>query len=161
MSKLNLDQQCARFGHDMCQAVSGVYQGKEKKTKTENLITKSLGVLQEDGVYAFFLYLAAQAKSIDEKNGKKPKRGQGERDGKGGKDEKAAAALASKATDLLCDEQVTLLQLPTPNRKIRETLEAICAEDGLADRLDDLLLAKRLLEQALTYARYHAKALGN
>jgi len=28
--------------------------GKIDKAKTENLITKSLGVLQEDGVYAFF-----------------------------------------------------------------------------------------------------------
>lgn len=30
---------------------------------------------------------------------------------------------------------------------------------GLADNLDKLLLAKHLLEQALIYARYHAKAL--
>jgi hypothetical protein len=31
--------------------------------------------------------------------------------------------------------------------------------DHLAGDLDQLLLAKRLLEQALIYARYHAKAL--
>jgi hypothetical protein len=31
--------------------------------------------------------------------------------------------------------------------------------DGLAADLDSLLLAKRLLEQALIYTRYHAKAL--
>jgi len=52
----NLDRLCAHFGYKMCEQVGEAFQkdGKIDKAKTENLITKSLGVLQEDGVYAFF-----------------------------------------------------------------------------------------------------------
>lgn len=134
MSKLNLDQQCARFGHDMCQAVSGVYQGKEKKTKTENLITKSLGVLQEDGVYAFFLYQRSRSKSEIE----------------GARKLEAQAVALLKAVPIKPFDTVT------------DPLQAVRGDKttkGLADDLDNLLLAKRLLEQTLIYARYHAKAL--
>jgi len=42
-----LDMKCAEYGNNIA-SLSGI---------DETLITKSLGVLQEDGVYAFFLYL--------------------------------------------------------------------------------------------------------
>ena len=45
----NLDLECAKYGNKIV-----------KSDKDETLITKSLGVLQEDGVYAFFLYLASR-----------------------------------------------------------------------------------------------------
>ena len=45
----NLDLKCAECGSKIPQS-----------NKDETLITKSLGVLQEDGVYAFFLYLASR-----------------------------------------------------------------------------------------------------
>ncbi len=47
-----LDMKCAKYGSEIASA-SG---------NDETLITKALGVLQEDGVYAFFLYLASQKK---------------------------------------------------------------------------------------------------
>ena len=47
-----LDMKCAEYGNIIANI----------KNNTETLITKSLGVLQEDGVYAFFLYLASQKK---------------------------------------------------------------------------------------------------
>lgn len=43
-SQVNLDQLCAQYG--------------------ENFITNSLGVLQEEDVYMFFLYLASQAREV-------------------------------------------------------------------------------------------------
>jgi hypothetical protein len=139
----NLDQLCARFGYQMAQRVNKEFL---KASDTENLITKSLGVLQEDGVYAFFLYLASQ---IKEKKGDKKDRLS-----------EAARILANQATHLLQHEWLSLIQAGGGDDAYKRAMEEIRREDGLASRLNDLLLAKRLLEQALIYARYHAKALG-
>lgn len=43
-----LDMKCAEYGYIIA------------ASNNETLIRKSLGILQEDGVYAFFLYLASQ-----------------------------------------------------------------------------------------------------
>ncbi len=51
----NLDSICAKHGYEI---VKGITDAKA----LENLITKSLGVLQENGVYAFYLYLAYRSK---------------------------------------------------------------------------------------------------
>ena len=55
MSTQNLDQLCAKYGWNIADKV---HQAIGKNA--ENHITKSLGVLQEDGVYAFFLYQASR-----------------------------------------------------------------------------------------------------
>lgn len=139
---LNLDRLCAQYGWEICDEVSKALTPKDKpngkpdKAKTENLVTKSLGVLQEDGVYAFFLYQAS--------------RGAREKDG--------AAALRAQAHALFRAVAIK------PFGDVMDSLEAVRGNKeknikGLADDLDSLLLAKRLLEQALIYARYHAKAL--
>ncbi|NLF01739.1 MAG: hypothetical protein GX601_12260, partial [Anaerolineales bacterium] len=61
---------------------------------------------------------------------------------------------------LLSDNQVTLL--PESVDDTAAVLEALREPGGISDDdLDKLLLAKHLLEQALIYARYHAKALEN
>ena len=117
---VNLDQLCAKYGYDMCQAVNTQFKDK---SKTENLITKSLGVLQEDGVYAFFLYQVSRGKR----------------------------ELKEQAAKLLKAAKIKAFQSPN------DPLKAV--RDELANDLDQLLLAKRLLEQTLIYARYHAKAL--
>ncbi len=136
---MNLDQRCAYFGYEMCRHVGDAFKkdGKIDKAKTENLITKSLGVLQENGIYAFFLYLAA--------------RGSSEADG--------AKQLGKHAAALLSEKKIALL--PANAQDINAVLTELRRPDGLADNLDDLLLAKQLLEQALIYARYHAKAVGD
>ncbi|MBU1599027.1 hypothetical protein KKG61_02805 [bacterium] len=127
----NLDLECASRGSEIAE---GVFAELKEKNKTENLLTKSLGVLQEDGVYAFFLYLASQGK---EENGRK------------NSERKAAEACISKATDLL---KGVGLPLNNANQVLQDIREK------LADKLDFLLLAKQLLERTLVYARYHAKA---
>jgi hypothetical protein len=126
MSKQNLDQLCAQFGWKMADEVH-----KAISKNAENHITKSLGVLQEDGVYAFFLYQAS--------------RGQREKPG--------ADRLRDQARELLREAAIKGFENTT-----NDPLQAV--RDHLASDLDQLLLAKRLLEQALIYARYHAKALG-
>lgn len=47
----NLDAQCAHYGFNLAE-----------KVKDDTLITKTLGVLQEQGVYAVFLYLTSKEK---------------------------------------------------------------------------------------------------
>lgn len=131
MNAPNLDQLCARYGHQMAQELSAAI-----KKAAENHITKSLGVLQEDGVYAFFLYQESR------------------------KSEKAGAdKLKALAAELLKQAGIK------PFDSAIDSLEAVRGNPhkqiaGLVANLDDLLLAKCLLEQALIYARYHAKALG-
>jgi hypothetical protein len=100
-----------------------------KAADTENLITKSLGILQENGVYAFFLYLASR----------------------GSREQPGAKKLTEQARAFLKEAHIAAFQ------NASDPLQAV--RDHLAGDLDQLLLAKRLLEQALIYARYHVKAL--
>jgi hypothetical protein len=124
MSKQNLDQICAKYGYRIAEKV---YEAIGKQA--ENHITKSLSVLREDGVYAFFLYQAS--------------RGQREKPG--------ADKLRDQARELLKEAGIKGFE------NAGDPLAAV--RDQLAGDLDQLLLAKRLLEQALIYARYHIKAL--
>lgn len=121
----NLDQLCAKYGWEIA---SKVHQAIGKQA--ENHITKSLGVLQENGVYAFFLYQASR----------------------GSREKPGAERLTEQAKELLSEAGIVSFNNPG------DPLQAV--RDHLASNLDQLLLAKRLLEQALIYARYHAKALG-
>lgn len=143
MSSQNLDQLCARYGHKMA-------------TKSdENHITKSLGVLQENGVYAFFLYQESKrTKAKDGKNQKmaadKAGNAQSSKADGGQEDKDHATTVSGLAAKMLREQEVSLLP---PGEDV---LAAVC---NLTENLDDLLMAKRLLEQTLIYARYHAKAL--
>lgn len=48
----NIDFECARASEKIRQKIEGL---TDKDVETE--ITKALGVLQEEGLYAFFLYI--------------------------------------------------------------------------------------------------------
>lgn len=52
----NLDYMCAKYGGELAEIA-----------KDENLLKKSLGVLQEDGLYAFIIYLEKEKKEIRER----------------------------------------------------------------------------------------------
>lgn len=124
MSGVNLDQLCAKYGWQMADEVRRAIQ-----KQAENHITKSLGILQKDGVYAFFLY----------------------QESRGAREKPGADKLKEQATSFLKEAGIEAFQ------NTNDPLRAV--RDHLAGDLDQLLLAKRLLEQALIYARYHAKAL--
>jgi len=104
----------------------------------DNLVTKALGVLQENGVYACMLYLLSRTQDK----------------------EKRIAAVVS-------DEMLTLLAglgfegwekptIPNPRRRSETILKRV--SDRVTKDLERLLLAKETLEQMLIYARYGAKA---
>lgn len=124
MNGINLDQLCARYGWQIAEKLN-----QNIPKNAENHITKSLGVLQEDGVYAFFLYQSSR----------------------GDREIKGAVELSNLAKQLLAEAGIP---------SFKDTNDPLAAvRDHLANNLDQLLLAKRVLEQALTYARYHAKAM--
>ncbi|MBN2568239.1 MAG: hypothetical protein JXB42_02290 [Deltaproteobacteria bacterium] len=123
-----LDLKCAEYGRKIISAV-----GSTEKNKIESMITKALGVLQEDGVYAFALY--TKSKSGNESTEKK-----------------TAQILFNKAFDILKDDEIRILE--NTDEDFFNAMEA-----NLSDDLDKLIFAKELLERTLIYARYHAKAL--
>ena len=64
-NKINLDQLCAEYGYKFAAKVSKA-DGLDAK-KAEVLITKTLGVLQEQGLYAFALF--CESRTSVEKSG--------------------------------------------------------------------------------------------
>lgn len=117
-----LDQECAKYGYEIAVQIE----------KNDNLINKALGVLQEQGVYAYFLFLKA---SSDEAKSKK--------------------IIINTSWKLLSSGIIESMK--SENWDDHNWHEII--REKLLGNLDDLFLAYRLLEQTLIYARYHAKAL--
>lgn len=123
---MNLDQLCAEYGNKFAKEVR---QALGNPKAAESLLTKALGVLQEQGLYAFVLF--CESRSSQEKEG--------------------AKKIDDLTKELLKDKLRLISGI--------DLLEEIRKDDGLASRLDDLTLAIQVLEKSLIYARYHAKAL--
>ena len=104
---------------------------KKRAGNVDNTVTKALGVLQENGVYACFLYLKAK--------------------------EKVHGDVVVEEMLSLLDGLGFGWSKPT-NNSSEAVLEHI-TEKVTVD-LERLLLAKETLEQMLIYARYGAKARG-
>lgn len=119
----NLDYLAAKHAQKL------IAEAKGDAKDLENTLTKTLGVLQENGVYACFLYLLASQK------------------------EKGTQVIA-KMLALLQDLQFPAL--PKADAGNQAVLQYV-TEHITADLLR-LLLAKEALEQMLIYARYGAKA---
>jgi hypothetical protein len=113
----------------------------QKAAKVDNLITKALGVLQENGVYAALLYL--YSRSADEQSVARQIRLQ------------LLHLTSELALKPPTDKQVG-------DKEVVEDAPASAALQFLTDHicgnLDRLLLVKQLWEQTLIYARYGAKA---
>ncbi|WP_299645329.1 hypothetical protein, partial [uncultured Chloroflexus sp.] len=97
----------------------------------DNTVTKALGVLQENGVYACFLYLLAKEKE----NG---------------------SVVVDEMLNLLAGLGFDWTK---PANNNPETVLSHISGKVTVD-LERLLLAKETLEQMLIYARYGAKARG-
>lgn len=121
----NLDFLCMQSAQAMA-ATPG------KKSDKENLATKSLGVLLENGPYGMVLYLETQKSEVARR---------------------------------YCEHLLSLLR----NDTLKECLPAVPSKyefqgvtswlQETARDLDTYLFIKRLWQQALTYARYHCKAI--
>lgn len=114
----NLDLACAKTG----QAIA------EKPSKElENLVTSALAVLEEQGVYALFLFLETRGGDV-------------------------AKTIGQRVRELLrkTPRRAPLLS-DNGNGDIFKSLQS------MSEDLDELLLARDLLRQTLVYARYHAR----
>ena len=113
------------------QAAQAMTAGAGEKGAKENLATKALSVLLENGPYGMILYLEVQKKE-------------------------QTIARAYRDQLLALAGHAVVNPMP-PNKadfpKVTEWLQKAAAS------LDTYLFVKRLWQQALTYARYHAKAI--
>ena len=103
----------------------------ESRDILETVATKTLGVLQENGVYAAVLYTFTRA------------------------DKHKKAADAVRAGLLAMAPQLGLAAAPTHGRPadvLAHVTETVCKN------LDRMLLVKQVWEQALIYTRFGAKA---
>jgi hypothetical protein len=122
----NLDRLVAQYAQAIIRRTSD-----KKASDIDNTIIKALGVLQENGVYACFLYLKAKEKD----NGD---------------------VVVEEMLNLL-DSLGFGWGKPATN-KVEDALRHIM--EKVTVNLERLLLAKETLEQMLIYARYGAKARG-
>lgn len=125
---INLDFLCMKTAQQMV-------DGPGKPNDKENLATKALGILLENGPYGLVLYFETP-------------------DGLG----KLRKRYQKQLVDMCRDELIAsyLAGGAAPEHHFEATTRWLQA---LAENLDRYLFLKRLWQQTLTYARYHAKAL--
>lgn len=110
---------------------------KRNADDVDNLVTKALGVLQENGLYACGLYLLSRTQK---------------------KEQDIAGAVRAELVNLLAALPFGWGR-PETGRPEDEALLAYLSGRVAGDpHLERLLLAKETLEQMLIYARYGAKA---
>ncbi len=114
----NLDMKCVELG----QTIANITRVDEK------LITTTLGVLEEQGLYAAMLFLEARGKE--------------------------AGNDVCKKVSVFFEKTPENHPLVNGNNNIK-ILDAV---KELSKNLDDLLFARDLIRQSLIYARYHVKA---
>lgn len=124
---IHLEPIAAQAGHAMLAA-------EDSPKGQENLITKALMVLAEQGIFALGLFLVSQSRREDAQRA-----------------ERIHGALAQLMADAGIADAAQPAFSPAYYRQLTAGQEA-------AD-LAQVLLTKQLLETALTYGRYHAKGL--
>ncbi|HEB77760.1 MAG TPA: hypothetical protein ENI90_04445 [Methylothermaceae bacterium] len=136
----NLDKLTARWAQEMVsQAQAGVEDVKKPVDTLERLATKTLGVLQEQGVYAMMLFLFSRTS-----------------------DEAKVAESCIRPQLYQVLREIPSFEdkgsIPNAHADARTALKFYT--DKVLDDLDTLLLVRDLYEQTLIYARYGAKAAG-
>jgi len=132
VNTLNLDQLAAQHAQKMVSNAENVSKSVEV---LERLVTKTLGVLQSQGVYAMMLFLLSR--SGEEKN--------------------IAPAIYNECNVLIKKlPGFSGISVPEKNVDDKTTLKFYSSDD--VQKIDNLLLIRDLFEQTLIYARYGAKA---
>jgi len=127
--KDNLDFQAAKLSQQIIEET--IKENLIDSSSVENLVTKTLGVLQENGVYACILYLQSRSSDNDKK------------------------ISNSVMKNLFKMTELTGIKPPVDSSST-DTLEFVSKD--ICKDLDTLFLIKQLWEQILLYARYGAKA---
>ena len=133
---LNLDYKCMEYAQKIIDSIDK--SDKKKIKELENNLRKALGVLQEDGVYAMFLWLEKNASNVRKELVKFLN----------DEDEEDKDRNKIKIRKYLLND----------DKKFREEFDKFCEDlQKVATDIDKLLFMKKLLERTLTYALYHAK----
>jgi len=129
----NLDTLAAQTAQEIVRGVipQEDTDATKKAAALDNVATKTLGVLQENGVYAATLFLYSRSNT----------------------DAKIALFVRTRLLGLAAHE---VLNRPEPADQAPEALKFVT--DHICNDLDTLLLVKQLWEQTLIYVRYGAKA---
>ncbi len=124
----NLDRLCAETGNEYAEQTIRAFNGDP--SRADALLTKALGVLQEQGLYAFSLFCLSRSGN-----------------------EKTGANKIEQITMHLLKNKLHLIGGDKLLAELRQN-------DGLASssKFGDLTLAIQVIEKALVYARYHSKA---
>jgi len=123
---MNLDLEAAKAAQEIINNTA-----ENKSSEVENLVTKTLGVLQENGVYACMLFLYSRTSGTDK-------------------------AVSKVTRERLLKMTELLDKKPDGNDKAENVLKFLTKH--ICNDLDTLFLTKQLWEQTLIYARYGAKA---
>jgi hypothetical protein len=129
----NLDRLAAKHAQNIIATTMG-----RDKDDVENVLTKALGVFQEQGIYAGMLYLLSRTNETE-----KP----------------IAHAVRDELVGLLNEPELQAFGLAydgevnNTQRLLNHFVNPICSAP-----VQTVLLVKDLFEQTLTYARYSAKA---
>lgn len=138
--KLNLDRVAAERAQAIINNTHFSVRGRPVTGgDVDNVVTKALGVLQENGVYACTLYLLSRTQD---------------------KEQKIADVVTDEMLNLLAGLGLQGWEKPTitDSRRKSEIVLKHITDNVTSDTLERLLLAKETLEQMLIYARYGAKA---
>jgi len=112
----NLDYICAKIGQNLVVKAD------------ENIFRKALGILQEDGVYAMFLWL-----------------------------ENEDSEIRKKLNSLLNENEIKS-KLLSDSKSFPDDFKGFCEKlQEVTEDIDKLLFLKKILDRTLTYALYHAK----
>jgi hypothetical protein len=133
----NLDMIAAQHAQKIIAATM-----RENKANVENVVTKALGVIQEQGIYAGLLYLLSRPD----------------------KEKTIAEVARDQLVALLEEEALSRFNLreglpnKTEGKLYAQKLLDHFAAKVCGAKIPTLLLVKNLFEQTLMYARYSAKA---
>ena len=132
MDKRILDRVAASRAQEIVR--QAIEDRKTAAKEVDNLVTKALGVLQENGVYACFLFLFSRTRDAEKK---------------------IAEVVRGQLLHLAAEDLRFGWGKPqswNAEEVLSHVSNTICAQ------LDPLLMTKELFEQTLIYARYGAKA---
>ncbi|MHC1610213.1 MAG: hypothetical protein ACXQTW_01185 [Candidatus Methanospirareceae archaeon] len=167
MEQKNIDRLCADIGF----SIPEEYKKKDELSKQENTIRKALGILAQDGIFAYLIWLESEAGEIkwDEKENNFTKLGA----------EKECSRRVVLNSIKLLNESKILNPLQISDDDEKKALEGSTPEDpdgkwksivtkfrneltkpdGVLEDIHLMFLVKQLFERMLTYALYKARAL--
>lgn len=124
---INLDFEAQRHSQEILKLVDNNIRAKD----IENLVTKTMGVLEQNGIYACIVYLLSRP------------------------EEKIKDCLIEHLLELT---KFFGLNPPLNYSNDKELLDFISRK--ICNDLDTIILIKSIWEQTLLYSRFNAKALG-